>query len=67
MRAIQYGGSRFVIASLWKVEDKSTSELFIRFYTEKGDVVDRLRKTLLGLMKDGYGFYHWALFQVYGI
>jgi CHAT domain-containing protein len=68
VRAIQYGGCRFVVASLWKVDDKSTKELFVKFYTEEGDVIDRLRKAMLSLMKEyGYGFYHWAPFQIYGI
>lgn len=65
VRAIQYGGGRFVIASLWKVANKSTKELFLKFYTE-GDIIDRLRNAELNLMKQ-YGFYYWAPFQVYGI
>ena len=31
-RAFQYAGARSVLASLWKVEDKSTGELMKRFY-----------------------------------
>ncbi len=31
-RAFQYAGARSVLASLWKVEDKSTAELMKRFY-----------------------------------
>ena len=66
VRAIQYGGCRFVIASLWKVEDRSTKELFLKFYTEGGDIVGGIREAELSLMKE-YGFYFWAPFQVYGI
>ncbi len=69
IRAIQYAGCRFVIASLWKVDDESTKELFLKFYSESGDIVDRIRKaeiSQLRMMKE-YGFYHWAPFQVYGI
>jgi CHAT domain-containing protein len=67
VRAIQYGGCRFVIASLWKVEDRSTKELFLKFYNTKGGaIVDRIREAELSLMKE-YGFYFWAPFQVYGI
>ena len=59
VRAIHYGGDRYVIASLWKVNDKSTKEFFAKFYSEKGDVIGRLRKAILCMMKDyGYGFYH---------
>jgi len=67
VRAIQYGGSRFVVASLWKVLDKSTKELFLKFYAEEGDVGERLRKAILSLKDSGYGFYHWAPFQAYGV
>jgi CHAT domain-containing protein len=66
VRAIQYGGCRFVIASLWKVTDRSTKELFLNFYNGEGDIVNRLREAELSLMKN-YGFFHWAPFQVYGI
>jgi CHAT domain-containing protein len=66
--AIQCGGSRFVIASLWKVDDKSTKELFLRFYAEEGDVVSRFRKAILSLIEErGYGFFYWAPFQIYGV
>jgi TPR repeat protein len=68
VRAIQYGGCRFVIASLWKVDDESTKELFLRFYNEKGDMIDKLRKAVLGMMKkSSCRFFHWAPFQIYGI
>jgi len=65
VRAIQFGGCRFIIASQWMVADKSTKELFSEFYKEEGDIIDRLRKAQLSLMKD-YNFFHWAPFQVYG-
>lgn len=68
VRAIQYAGSRFVIASLWKVDDESTEKLFLKFYTKIENVVAGIREAELGLMKDeNKEFYYWAPFQVYGI
>jgi CHAT domain-containing protein/TPR repeat protein len=67
VRAVQYGGCRFVIASLWRVDDKSTKELFVKFYSNKGDMVDRIKEAELSLKEEKYGFYHWAPFQIYGI
>lgn len=66
VRSIQYAGSRFVVASLWKVADESTKDLFIHFYNGTGDLVDNLRGSELELMKEK-GFYYWAPFQIYGI
>lgn len=31
-RAFQYAGARSVLASLWKISDRSTAELMVRFY-----------------------------------
>jgi CHAT domain-containing protein len=69
VRAIQLAGCRFVIASLWKVDDRSTKELFLKFYAEGGDVTDKLRNAILSMIKDAhrYSFYQWAPFQAYGI
>jgi CHAT domain-containing protein len=66
IRAIQLGGCRFVIASLWPVLDKSTKELFSNFYNGKGDCIEKLRNAELELMKK-YKFDKWAAFQVYGV
>ncbi len=66
IRSIQLGGSRFVIASLWKVEDKSTKELFLKFYYGTGNAIERLRNAELDLMKQ-YDFDKWSAFQIYGI
>jgi CHAT domain-containing protein len=66
VRSIHYAGSRFVIASLWNVQDLSTKELFFKFYGEPGDVQEKLRNAELTLMKE-CSFYLWSAFQVYGI
>lgn len=66
VRAMQYVGCRFVIASLWEVQDDSTKELFLHFYNKDGSFVDKLRNAQIELMKD-YDFDKWAAFQIYGI
>ena len=71
VRAIQYGGARLVVASLWGVSDPSTERLFTWFYAERegaGDDVGAFRSAVLRL-KDAPGFdwRHWAAFQTYGI
>jgi len=71
VRSIQLAGCRFVIASLWKVEDESTKEIFLDFYKhpnseESGGVISSLRDAELRMMKRK-GFYYWAPFQIYGI
>ena len=66
VRSIHYAGSRFVIASLWKVDDLSTKELFFKFYTEPGDIGTKMRNAELSLIGERT-FYSWAPFQVYGI
>ncbi len=67
IRSIHYGNCRFIIASLWKVMEGSTKELFLNFYNENGDMVDNIRQAELKLLKKGYNFYQWAPFQIYGI
>ncbi len=56
-----------VIASLWRVDDESTKELFVKFYSnKKGGMVEGIKQAELSLMEK-HGFYHWAPFQIYGI
>lgn len=74
IRAIQYSGCRFVIASLWKVPIPSTEELFVDFYSnivssnmvEIDGIVSGMQKAEMNLIEK-YGFFQWASFQVYGI
>lgn len=67
VRAIHTSGSRYVIASLWSVNDSSTMELFLNFYKNKGEVMDKMRNAEMDLIKKGYNMYLWAPFQVYGV
>lgn len=53
-RAFQIAGARSVLASLWAVNDLSTSELMIRFYTylQEGESKDRaLQRAQLDLIR----------------
>lgn len=67
VRAIHTSGSRYVIASLWKVDDTSTMELFLNFYKNKGNISDKMRKAEMNLINKGYNTYFWSPFQVYGV
>jgi len=66
VRSIQIGGCRFVIASLWPVEDESTKYLFLNFYNGNGNVLDRMQNAQIDLI-DKYDIFTWAPFQTYGI
>jgi CHAT domain-containing protein len=64
-------GSGNVIAGLWDVNDKSTTQLMTTLYTEIGkgaDVPDALREAKLQLIRQGGAYakpFYWAPFQVY--
>lgn len=65
-------GSRRVVASLWRVDDKATSELMRRFYQgmlkDGLRPADALRKAQVSLIQDksfGHPFY-WAAFTLQG-
>ncbi|MEM8932172.1 MAG: CHAT domain-containing protein, partial [Acidobacteriota bacterium] len=75
-RAFQLAGARAVLASLWPVNDASTSTLMTRFYDhlhQGRTSVEALRAAQLDLVTagaDGGGDlarpYHWAGFQLFG-
>ncbi|MET0619973.1 MAG: CHAT domain-containing protein [Thermoanaerobaculia bacterium] len=70
-RAFQYAGARSVLASLWKVEDKSTAELMKRFYgyVKAGRPKDEaLRLAQIDLIRsaDFSQPRDWAAFQLNG-
>jgi CHAT domain-containing protein/TPR repeat protein len=68
----QRKGAKAVIASLWSVSDKSTSELMTRMYKvlskSRVSVSKALQEAKLDLIKSPeYGHpFHWAGFQLYG-
>jgi CHAT domain-containing protein/Tfp pilus assembly protein PilF len=71
-RAFQYAGARSVVASLWSVDDSSTSVLMKRFYghLKLGETKDEaLRAAQLDLIRGPAAIshpYHWAAFQLTG-
>jgi CHAT domain-containing protein/Tfp pilus assembly protein PilF len=70
-RAFQYAGARSVLASIWKVEDKATSELMKRFYgyMKAGKLKDEaLRLAQIDLLRspEFSAPKHWAAFQLSG-
>jgi CHAT domain-containing protein len=69
-RAFHYAGARSVLASLWRVDDRSTSQLMTRFYTELrgGKSKDEaLRAAQLALKRRNPADpYYWAAFSLMG-
>ena len=70
-RAFQYAGARSVLASLWKVDDKATSELMKRFYTHlktgmtKDEALRRAQAELIRSAEFSQPW-DWAAFQLNG-
>ena len=70
-RAFQYAGARSVLASLWKVEDKSTAALMKRFYANlksgrSKDEALRLAQIEMIRSADFAAPRDWAAFQLNG-
>ena len=71
-RGFMYAGARRVVASLWKVSDKATSELMSRFYNTMLQEGIRpsaaLRTAQLSMLKDKQwaAAYYWAGFVLQG-
>jgi len=68
-RAFQYAGARSVVASLWSVEDSSTSELMKRFYgyLKQGRTKDEALRAAQADLIHSPGLshpYQWAAFQL---
>jgi CHAT domain-containing protein len=64
-------GARTAVASLWDIDDKSTSELFVAFYRnikEAGDInrAEALRQAQLEIKKRYDHPYFWSPFLLIG-
>ncbi len=63
------GGAKAVIASLWNVDDQSTSKLMTRFYQSLASgqtKAEALRQAQLSLLTDGSHPFFWAPFVLVG-
>ena len=67
-RGFLYAGASSIVASLWKVDDRATAYLMIRFYQgmQKTNKLDALRKAQLETRKKYPHPYYWASFQLTG-
>ncbi len=68
-RGFLYAGADSIVSSLWKVDDKATSELMQKFYRElvKNDRREALRKAQLHTKRNiNKHPYYWAAFQLTG-
>lgn len=72
IRGFMYAGSKRVVASLWKVNDRSTAELMKHFYhmilVNKLSPATALRKAQLSMLqtKTWQSPYYWASFHLQG-
>jgi CHAT domain-containing protein/Flp pilus assembly protein TadD len=67
-RSFLYAGTPALIASLWTVDDKSTSQLMQLFYKNLSSMnkAEALRQAKLALKKDYPNPFHWAAFSLQG-
>jgi CHAT domain-containing protein len=61
-------GARSVVSTLWDLEDHATTELMTDFYANLKDETkaEALRKAQLVLLKEGFGPFYWASFEIVG-
>lgn len=67
-RGFLYAGSRSIVASLWSVDDKATSELMKSFYVNlaRMDKKEALRQAQLETRRNFPHPFYWAAFQLTG-
>lgn len=69
VRAFFYAGARAIVASLWNVDDASTTALMKLFYRnleKRESIAEALRHAQLALYRQGLSAYHWAPFVAHG-
>lgn len=69
-RAVLLAGAGCFVATLWAIEDKSTStlmEIFYHHYKEYRDAPKAMRIAMLTLINDKHKIAYWAAFCVSGI
>lgn len=68
-RGFLYAGSRAIVASLWKVDDRATSYLMTRFYEnlKSRNKRDALREAQLATKGQYPHPFYWAAFQLTGL
>jgi CHAT domain-containing protein/tetratricopeptide (TPR) repeat protein len=68
-RGILHAGSRSVVCSLWKVDDRVTMDLMVALYSalKRGKTTaEAVREAKLNLLRDGRPPFQWAPFIVIG-
>jgi len=67
-RSFLYAGAPSIVASLWTVDDRSTSYLMQQFYRNLATMskADALREAKLATMKEYPDPFHWAAFCLQG-
>jgi CHAT domain-containing protein len=69
-RAFQVAGARYVIMSLWKVDDAATQELMTSFYTKwlrSGDVRMGFKEAQSHIREKYHNPFYWGAFLLVGI
>jgi len=67
-RGFLYAGASSIVASLWKVDDRATSDLMTQFYSalQDKDKGAALRQAQLDTKKRYPHPFYWAAFQLTG-
>ena len=68
IRAWMFAGAPTVVASLWKLDDRSTSELMGEFYKNLKTMgrAEALQRAQIAMMKKYENPYYWGAFVLYG-
>jgi len=68
IRAWMFAGAPSVVASLWKLDDRATSELMAEFYKNLKTMgrAEALQRAQIEMMKKYKNPYYWGAFVLYG-